>query len=286
MRPVVQVPSSVPLVVPRQDDSPSATTESRRPDAPGPSELEIPKVEPLTPPLGPVRFPPPRQSHAYPNHPERQASIDPPAPEPIEFDDNPDVLAMRSAISLLQMQRVRAKNDMKALQKAKEAALADPEAFIKDLSSGKIKMGGSGLGSSMGDDYDEDDDDDSDDDSEDAEQDGVKNESGSTNIDKKPKRNKPELKPWSRLPSKQNVVRMPHINWSQYSVAGGSLDRLHNEQVSHPSQGTPATVGADGAYVFQGTGRQEEYRGIAAPYDPLKDKLIKKPKSKAPNRQG
>jgi hypothetical protein len=79
---------------------------------------------------------------------------------------------------------------------------------------------------------------------------------------------------------------MPPINWSQYAVVGESLDRLHNEQVARPSQGTPATIGADGTFVFHGVGRQEEHNGIAAPFDPLKDKLVKKPKSKTPNHQG
>lgn len=247
----------------------------------------------MTPPLGPVQFPPPRQSHAYPNHPEQLAVIAPPAPEPIEYDNNPDVLALKSAISILQLQSAKAKRDMVALQKAKEAALADPEAFIKDLEDGKVRMGGSGLEAAVAHDEDDDDSSDDDDDEEGGDpqkeasgQNGVKNEPSDISVDKKPKLEKPVSKPWSQLPNKQNVVRMPPINWSQYAVVGGSLDRLHNEQVARPTQGTPATIGADGTYVFQGAGRQEEYNGIAAPYDPLKDRLVKKPKPKTPNRQG
>ncbi|KAH8200711.1 hypothetical protein TruAng_005100 [Truncatella angustata] len=264
-------------------------TTNAKPNAPPrKSSPERPKVEPLTPPLGPVQFPPPRQSHAYPGHPEQQTAIAPPAPEPIDFGNNPDVLALQSAISILQLQSAKSKRDMVVLQKAKEAALADPEAFVKDLGAGKVHMGGTGLAASLGED-DDDDEDSSEDEAENATG-AVKSEPGATAVDTKPKlkprREKPESKPWSQLPNKQNVVRMPPINWSQYAVVGESLDRLHREQVSRPSQGTPATISADGMFVFQGAGRQEENRGIAAPYDPLRDKLpVKKPKTRTPSRQ-
>ncbi|KAK6068676.1 hypothetical protein SCUP234_11079 [Seiridium cupressi] len=257
-------------------------TPSRKPS------LERPKVEPLTPPLGPVQFPPPRQSHAYPNHVEQQTAIPPPAPAPIEYDSNPDVLALKSAISILQLQSAKAKRDMVTLQRAKEAALADPEAFIKDLNEGNVHMGGRGLESSLADDEDDEDEDDDDDDTADVGKEGngpsgVKDEPGTVAVDKQSRAKKPQPKPWSQLPNKQNVVRMPPINWSQYAIVGESLDKLHNEQVARPSQGTPATIGPDGAFVFQGAGRQEEYSGIAAPFDPLQDKLVKKPKPKTPS---
>ncbi|KAM0806933.1 hypothetical protein AB5N19_07272 [Seiridium cardinale] len=278
--PVTQTP--VPAPTSLMGSAPVSSTTStknatERPPSRKPS-LERPKVEPLTPPLGPVQFPPPRQSHAYPNHVEQQTAIPPPAPAPIEYDSNPDVLALKSAISILQLQSAKAKRDMVTLQSAKEAALADPEAFIKDLNEGKVHMGGRGLESSLADDEDDEDEDDGDDDTADVGKEGngpsgVKDEPGTMAVDKQSRAKKPQPKPWSQLPNKQNVVRMPPINWSQYAVVGESLDKLHNEQVARPSQGTPATIGPDGAFVFQGAGRQEEYSGIAAPFDPLKDKL-------------
>jgi hypothetical protein len=258
-------------------------------------------VSPITPPLRPQQFPPPRQSHAYTTHPE-QTIIAPPAPAPIEFDANPDVLALKSTLSILQMQSARAKRDMVALQTAKTAALADPAAFLADLKGGAVRVGGpvagAGGGGSLGDDSDSD----SDADLEDADGGGTArmdvdkgatgastvgpgtgSEHNAMDVDSPPHAKR--QKPWNDLPGAQNIYRMPPINWGQYAVAGESLDRLHNEQATRPAQGTPATVTPDGRYEFKGNGKQEELVGIAAPYDPLRDKLDKK-KPKTPNRQG
>ncbi|KAK8089486.1 hypothetical protein PG997_004447 [Apiospora hydei] len=218
----------------------------------------------------PGSVPPPRQSHAYSSHPA-QTVVAPPPPEPIEFDTNPDVLALKSAITILQMQSNNAKKDMVALQKAKDAALEDPDAFIADLESGGVRMAGDTAGagrpvssssssSSSG----------ADDDTQ------IKDENGETTT-------KRRSKPWSALPAAQNVYRCPPINWSQYAVTGESLDRLHNEQLARPSQGAPATVAPDGRYEFKGAGKQEEVVGVAAPYNPLRDKIERK-KPKGPPR--
>ncbi|KAI0141358.1 hypothetical protein BJ166DRAFT_597652 [Pestalotiopsis sp. NC0098] len=294
-RPAPPAPSAqaaAKVVPPAQSVASNIAAQTAAP--PRPPSPEIPVVEPLTPPLAPVRFPPPRQSHTYLNHPVEQTTIAPPDPEPMDFDNNPDALALKSTMAILQIQSAKSKRDMIALQKAKEAALADPLAFIKDLEEGKVQMGGSGLMSSLN--HDSDDSDSSSSDDDDAEVEpmdltgkdeqgkGVtKNDSKAARPQKKPK---PPRKPWSQLPSKQSVARTPAINWSQYAVVGESLDKLHNEQVARPSQGTAATLGADGTYVFHGPGRQEEVSGISAPFDPLKDHLTEKPKPKTLGRQG
>jgi hypothetical protein len=72
-------------------------------------------------------------------------------------------------------------------------------------------------------------------------------------------------------------VRCPPINWSQYAVVGDSLDRLHREQVSRPPQTSPAVYTPTGGYEFKGTAAApaDEYKGIAAPYNPLKDHIEK-----------
>ncbi|KAK7951847.1 uncharacterized protein PG986_007575 [Apiospora aurea] len=260
--------SPVPIPAVPQRASPAATTPvARAAQSTAPSEPPRPPVSPITPPLNPVQFPPPRQSHAYSSHPAQTVVASPP-PEPIEFDTNPDVLALKSAISILQMQSNNAKKDMVALQKAKDAALEDPDAFIADLESGGVRMAGDTAGagrpgsssSSSG----------ADDDTQ------IKDENGETST-------KPKSKPWSALPAAQNVYRCPPINWSQYAVTGESLDRLHNEQLARPSQGAPATVAPDGRYEFKGAGKQEEVVGVAAPYNPLRDKIERK-KPKGPPR--
>lgn len=204
----------------------------------------------------------------------------PPPPEPIEFDTNPDVLALKSAISVLQMQSKKAKRDMVALQEAKMAALDNTQAFVTDLANGHVHMEGAGPrdeesseSSSSSSDEDEDD------------------ESGSQPARSKtepmdttsPRRSSREARPWSSLPAAQNIYRCPPINWSQYAVAGDSLDQLHREQQGHPAQGVPATLNPDGRYEFKGVGKQDEFVGVAAPYNPLKDVLNKR-KPKGPNR--
>lgn len=63
-----------------------------------------------------------------------------PVPKPIELENNPDYLALSSALSLLQAQRDRARNDIVQLSKLKAEALINPESFIANLKrTGKIK---------------------------------------------------------------------------------------------------------------------------------------------------
>lgn len=77
---------------------------------------------------------------------------------------------------------------------------------------------------------------------------------------------------FGEIPSAQNVVRMPHVNWTKYHIVGESLDKLHKEQRARPVAGQPL--------------RDEDMRPrerapesvIAAPYDPWKDKLAEKVK--------
>ncbi|KAI9172061.1 hypothetical protein HJFPF1_01553 [Paramyrothecium foliicola] len=225
-----------------------------------------PPVSPLTPTLAPSSLPgeveraPPRQTFTH-NQPA-QVAIPPPAPEPIAFDSNPDVIALRSAISILQMQKQRATADIQALERVKNEAVGDPEAFTKDLLAGRVNSSTHTPergGGSRDDDLSSDDAD------------------NSNNI---PSQQAAPTRSWTTLPKAQDVVRCPPINWSQYAVVGESLDKLHAEQVARPNQGTPAYVGASGSYEFQGDGAQEPYQGVAAPYNPLKDKVAKKTKGK------
>lgn len=172
---------------------------------------------------------------------------------------------------------------MVALQNAKKAALEEPLAFVIDLQSNRIRMRGETVG---GGDHDEDsssddDENEADGDTKMAEGDGHRTKQSGSKSDPDAMAvdgisNQP--KPWATLPSKQSVVRCPPINWGQYAIVGESLDKLHKEQINRPTQGAPATITPDGMYEFKGTGKQEELVGIMAPYDPLRDKLGKKPK--------
>jgi hypothetical protein len=252
-----------------------------------------------------------------------QVGITPPPAQPIDFESNPDVLALKSAISILQLQRARATADIQTLKRAKDAALADPEAFVTDLHEGRVQVVGDPLLSGAGVRTTAEEDSDSDSDSDEDEEEQPDGQTGQprakTEADgdtamangaeappkppsrpKKPKqktRRKPgaadtsKPPPWQRLPKMQSVVRCPPINWAQYGVVGESLDKLHAEQVAAPTPGAPLVLGPGGTYEFKAgdggdqansaAGGGEQPRrlvGIAAPYNPLRDKLDKKGK--------
>ncbi|KAI1263093.1 hypothetical protein F5Y18DRAFT_141930 [Xylariaceae sp. FL1019] len=259
----IPVPVPAPLSIPAP--APFATHESR--DNSHSSSPTRPTYSPITPPLNPQALPP-RQTHTHNTHTDSLAAPSP-LPEPIDFESNPDVLALKSAISVLQMQKRKAERDMVTLSHIKTAALADPSSFIRDLTSNKLRVEGEPDPNSKAD------------------------SDGESDCEAKPK-SEVKIKPppsdssaapstsstttdWGAIPKPQNIVRCPPINWSQYAVVGESLDKLHNEQVMRPSQGTPAVMTADGHFEFRaGEGKQERYIGVAAPYAPGKDRIDRK----------
>lgn len=242
-----------------------------------------PPISPITPPLLPASDPSPPDFSLLDHRPLLTHSpspkrlMPPPraAPDPIDLDANPDALALRSAISILQLQRARATADMQALGRAKAAALADPGGFVADLVGGRVRgegdlLLGTGEGSSS-----------EDDDVKEEDEDGAattrKRQKGDSSAAPPP--------PWTKLPRPQTVVRCPPVNWAQYGVVGESLDKLHAEQVAAPTAGVPASLGPGGAFEFKaaGDGQQREppakrLVGVAAPYAPGKDKIEKKRK--------
>jgi hypothetical protein len=83
-------------------------------------------------------------------------------------------------------------------------------------------------------------------------------------------------KAWPKLPTPQNIVRCPPINWNQYAVVGESLDKLHADQQARPLEGMPQRFGADGQLSYGGDGqRRQADLGVAAPYQPGRDKMEK-----------
>ena len=189
-----------------------------------------------------------------PNQPQAQQ---PPPPQPILMSDNPDAIALRAAMSVLQIQRQQALKDMKTLETQKEKALEAPETFAQDVRDGKIKMRGmegiiptQGIPSVPDENSQMDGSD---------EMKGISEETGT------------KSDPFGDIPSAQNVVRMPPVNWAKYHVVGESLDKLHDEQRARPSPGYPS--------------REEDTRPrerapesvVAAPYNPWEDKVQEKP---------
>lgn len=165
------------------------------------------------------------------------------------------MIALRSAISVLQVQKNRATGDIRDLNKIRHEALDEPEAFIRDLIAGKVKAKDSFAA------LDEDEDED--------EENGCK----TSDCDQRERA-------WCSLPRAQDVVRCPPVNWAQYAVVGESLDKLHADQISRPSTGVPAVFGSSGLYDIKGEGKQEKYPGVAAPYAPGKDVIDRKAKGK------
>ncbi|VBB72871.1 Putative protein of unknown function [Podospora comata] len=280
----------------RHQQPPQLPTTITTPRAPSPTR---PPISPITPKLDPTKptlpphlpketpIPPPtipdfslsRPPLSHTSQPQAQTAIPPPQPVPLDFDSNPDVLALKSAISILQLQRQRAQADIQSLHKAKLSALSDPASFVADLTTGKVGQKEEGLfGGSPPSDSDSDD---SDEDT--KKQDGEEKE-------KEPA--------WRKLPKPQTVVRCPPINWNQYAIVGESLDKLHAEQLKAPTPGVPVVMtggsnqGTAGRFEFTagqqggggggaggglvGSNQPQKLVGIAAPYVPGRDKIEKK----------
>ncbi|EEP76522.1 predicted protein [Uncinocarpus reesii 1704] len=142
-----------------------------------------------------------------------------PPPVPISESENPDAIALRSAISVLQIQKQQALRDIRTLDKLKQAAAESPETFAREIIKGNLVVSGGemdifSLQSHEGD-------------GEESDHGHQKKEGQNTS---------PAL---GTIPKLQNVVRMPPVNWAKYHIVGEPLDRLHEEQRRRPSLGEP-----------------------------------------------
>lgn len=173
-----------------------------------------------------------------------------PQPVPISESENPDAIALRSAISILQLQKQQSVRDIKTLERIKAAAAADPEGFLHDLTTGRLKTKDRGAVLQFTHD-------------DTVATDKTDNEEpGKQATDKDT-----SAFPFGPIPPPQNVVRMPPINWAKYQVVGEPLDRIHQEQLRRPSTGEPAP----------------EYN-LASPYRPLVDHLETPDKLRRPSK--
>ncbi|KAL4786260.1 hypothetical protein BJX76DRAFT_129840 [Aspergillus varians] len=209
-----------------------------------------PIVPPATSP-SPTSQVPPYNSILSSLQPPLPPSFAPePPPVPISESENPDAIALRSAISILQLQKQQSLRDIQTLEKMKEAAAEDPEKFARELAAGKLsRKDQAGV---IDFNHDEDTD------NEDAEIPDAEARGGSG---------------IGTLPEPQNVVRMPPVNWAKYQVVGESLDKMHEEQLRRPSASEP---------------RRDEVPApeytLASPYRPLVDKLESPTKAKGTNK--
>ncbi|MCJ1296276.1 hypothetical protein MMC34_007842 [Xylographa carneopallida] len=179
-------------------------------------------------------------------------------PVPVSESYNPDALALRSAISILQIQRQRTLRDLQSLQRQKTIAVADPELFAHELRSGNVKSasGPGVLGGERPDLY------------------FPESQTGTSRDDPATQ----EGTSFGMIPTPQNIVRCPPVNWAKYLIVGEALDNLHEEQRSHPSPGEPQRD--------FGTSKESDHV-VAAPYRPWADKIPASPaQSRSPDKKG
>ncbi|KAL6869074.1 hypothetical protein ACO1O0_000397 [Amphichorda felina] len=84
-------------------------------------------------PGAPTSTIPPAADLTHSSHPSQQPAQPAPPPEPIDFDDNADAIALRSAISILQLQRKKADQHIRLLHAHGADAATDPARFVAQL---------------------------------------------------------------------------------------------------------------------------------------------------------
>lgn len=178
----------------------------------------------------------------------------------ISESDNPDAIALRSAISLLQLQREKSKRDLKTLQELKAVAVADPQAFAQSIQQQQAQAARSyqdvltptlsGLIESTPCDEDHGDSDS-----------GPGANARKDSADVNAKLPRPGIPP---IPQPQNIVRCPPIEWSKYHISGEPLDKMHEEQKKWPgSTERPRTQ----------SGQRAPPHAVSAPYSPFTDNV-------------
>lgn len=240
----------------------SAQSGRRNKEGSGSASPDRPPVSPISPTVSAAQLVPPQPSEPRKHAPPPVATFKPqPPPVSIAEDENPDAIALRSAISLLQLQREKSKRDLKTLQELKSAAISDPQGFARSLQAqrkqssntnadiltptlsnitgGLSKDGGTtaGVGQPGNDRKD------------------------SANLDLPPSTND-STSNFPEIPQPQNVIRCPPVNWAKYHIAGEPLDKMHEEQKQWPGSGEPPRTHQ---------GLRAPPHAVAAPYSPFTD---------------
>lgn len=255
--PALLVDTSTPSSAsPSVDSHPDHPVHARSPSP------DRPPVSPITPTVAAAELARPPSPHPKPQPPPTTTARQTPstfrqqpADLPVSETDNPDAIALRSAISLLQLQRDKAKRDLKALQDLQQQAVQDPHAFVRSLQQQRNDQASAPsdmLTPTLADLADlaarESAHDASPHDADTARKDSVAVETDA-----------PKFPP---IPQPQNVVRCPPVNWAKYHIVGEPLDKLHDEQKRYPGSTEPPRT-------QQGT-RAPPHR-VAAPYSPFTD---------------
>ncbi|KAF3481872.1 uncharacterized protein GIQ15_04631 [Arthroderma uncinatum] len=194
-----------------------------------------------------------------------------PSPVPISESENPDAIALRSAITILQIQKQQALRDIRALDKMKQAVSEDPHTFADELLNGSLHSEQGDLFHPPS--------------REEGEQEEIRrSDSEAMDVDQeqRPQYNgsgASQAKRLGTIPKPQNIVRMPAINWAKYHIVGEPLDKMHEEQRLRPTPGEPR----HDASPSISTSRSLEHL-LAAPYRPFVDKIDPRIKARSGNK--
>lgn len=234
-----QGPRRLKLVMPGSSDARSSSSQSPNRGQSSSNKAssgspERPSYSPVTPTLPEAALPDQQPAQTLSRPPPSAEFIDQPEALPVSLDDNPDAIAMRAALSILQMQRQQSLRDIRDLDKMKTAAIEDPEAFVEHLKASKLSNG-----PRQGVDVDY---------ADQSEEEGENSE--------------PSDPQFPRFPSAQNVVRAPPVEWTKYGIVGEPLDKMHEAQRRYP--GLANTPGAS---------QNPQPHQIAGPYKPFSDRL-------------
>ncbi|KAI9783885.1 MAG: hypothetical protein M1816_001137 [Peltula sp. TS41687] len=173
-----------------------------------------------------------------------------------EEPDSSDAIALRAAISILQLQRERSKADMVALERLKRQAVADPHSFVDELNAGRLRKSQADLNlAPTGDDG-------ANDRRESEHPSDADVDDGDHDTSSRGTASKAKTFKFDPIPLPQNVVRCPPINWAKYRVVGESLDKIHAERTRRPGTGEATQDGARAPEVL-----------LAAPYSPFAGKV-------------
>lgn len=260
----------MPALVLNTDLRPASSSDASSPSGEKRSESptsDRPPVSPITPTATVAQLAPIERSDSRPRNEPPPRPAPAPAPTtfrqqppsvPISESENPDAIALRSAIALLQIQREKSKRDLKALEELKHAAVQDPEAFVRSLQEQRAKAAGAhsdvltptlaGLTDAAMSNDDE----------------GGAGRKDSVNTGSKTAPRFPAI------PQPQNVVRCPPIEWAKYHIVGEPLNKMHEEQKKWPGSSEPPKLR---------NGHRAPPHSVAAPYSPFKDAVGTKSKS-------
>ncbi|KAF2635299.1 hypothetical protein P280DRAFT_473856 [Massarina eburnea CBS 473.64] len=245
--------------------SAAASTPSDRPDKERSRSRspDRPPVSPITPTatvaqLAPL---PPSESRTRVVPPPVATFIPQPPSVAINESENTDAIALRSAISLLQLQREKSKRDLKALEELKAAAVADPRGWARALQEQRAAAAkvytANPLAPTLADMADA-----TRNEGEGEEDEDPQHANGAARKDSAAVDASPEKARFAPIPTPQNIVRCPPVNWEKYHVVGESLDKLHDEQKKYPGAAEPPRT-------HRGT--RAPPHAISAPYSPFND---------------